>query len=356
LVKAVVLLATLLLGLLGAVPAQAAEARVWVFLLADRQGATDTYIPTQQDSSQTGVQGRVTRLGPGGYRVDLAGAGAAAGIPMVTAVNSSNVHCQLTSFAQNGTSEVIYVGCYAGEVPTNSKFTLSFFESTPRDSGAAGAYGYVFDNQPALATYANPPGYNSTGQPIEIYRTTGNSWTVRFFGDRFRTAGGNVQVTPVGTVPARCAVTQWSAHSQGADAQVRCDRPNGGAVTPQWTLTYTDNRSIVGGAGGFFGYLQADRPTSPSYTPSEPRNRGQDGYIHTVTRSGTGKYQVQLNGPVKAPVAMQLSVNGNTDNYCVIVNWSLTGGVEPAARVNLSCFAANGSPADSQYLLNYFAS
>lgn len=354
--KAVVLLATLLLGLLGAAPAEAAEARVWIHLYAEQQGAQGTYVPPQQNSSQPGIQGKVTRLGPGGYRVDLAGAGAS-GIPMVTAVNSSGVHCQLTSFEQNGTAEVVYVGCYAGEVPTNSKFTLSFFSSTPPDSGADGAYGYVYNNQPALNFYANPPGYNSSGRPIEIYHAVDtNIWTVRFFGDQYNNTAGNVQVTSIGAVPARCAVSQWYPHALGADAQVRCDRPNGNDGAPPWALTYTHDRSIMGGTGGFFGYLQADQPTSPAYTPTEPRNRGQDGYIHTVTRSGTGKYQVQLNGPIKAPVAVQLSVNGNTDNYCVLNNWSLTGGDRPAARVNLSCYNANRNPVDSWYALNYFAS
>jgi hypothetical protein len=266
------------------------------------------------------------------------------------------VHCQVTSFNRDGADEEIVVGCYAGGVPTNSKFQLSFFSSTPPDTGAAGAYGYVFDNQPTLNNYSNPPGYNSTGEPIEISHTANtNIWTVRFFGQRYNNPAGNVQVTAVGSVPTRCAVTQWHPNDLGADAQVRCDKPGNGTGTPQWTLVYAHDRSIVGGTSGFFGYLQADQPTSSSYTPSEPRNRGQDGYIHTVSRSEKGKYQVQVYGPLKLPIALQLSVNGNTDNFCVITSWAVNPNVQPAARVNLSCYNANRNPADSVYSLNYYS-
>jgi hypothetical protein len=344
-VKAVVVFAALVVGLLGAAPAQAAEAQVWVFLYMDQPKAQGAYVPADQESN-TGTRATVTWLATGSYRVDLPGV-SASGVPMVTAVHGSSVHCQVKSFSTAGQ---VFVSCYAGGSPTNSRFTFTFASATPPGSGASGAYGYVFDNQPALDIYRNPPGFNSAGGPIEIDHAAGsNLWTVRFSGQAFDNPAGNVQVTAVGSTPSRCAVSQWSPNGPAVDVQVRCDRAN-----TQWTLVYANDRSITGGTTGFFGYLQADDPDNPAYTPSLPRNRGQDGFIHTVSRSGRGKYQVQVYGPVKLPIALQLSVNDSSGNFCVLNSWTPTN-QQPAALVNLSCYDTNRNLADSVYSLNYYA-
>jgi hypothetical protein len=368
--RALAVVAALVMTLSAAVPAQAAEAQVWTFLHADRLQEQGTYTPVQSGSQN--VIATVSRpsgdsaASTGRYRVSLTNVGppGAAGVPIVTAVNSAGVHCQVAAFGLSGTTETIDVECYAGTVRANSRFMLSFFSSTSPDGRpTVGAYGYVFNNQPTLNDYRTAPRYNSTGGDVHIYRAgSGDAgagkrwdvWTARFFGGRFRNNAGNVQVTPVGTVPARCAVFQWYQHSQGVDAQIRCDRA---ATTgpPQWTLTYTHDRSIVGGTSGFFGYLQANDPTSPDYTPAPPRNRAPDGYSHTVTRSDPGRYQVQVYGPLKAPVSLQVSANGHTDNFCTLTGWTVTPNVQPAGRVDLACHDRNGAPADSLYSLNYYA-
>jgi hypothetical protein len=367
--KALAALAALTLTLSVATPAQAAEAQVWAFLYADQPQAQGAYKPVQAGSQN--VNAMVSRpsadssTNTGRYRVSLSNVGppGTAGIPIVTARNSVGVHCQVAAFGQSGTTETIDVECYAGTVRTDSRFTLSFFASTPPDTQpAAGAYGYVFNNQPTLSDYRTPPGYNSTGGQVHIYRSSSGDtgtgrrwdvWTARFFGANFRNNAGNVQVTPVGTVPARCAVFQWYQHGDGVDAQIRCDRA-ATASPPQWTLVYTHNRSIVGGTTGFFGYLQANDPTAPEYTPTPDRNRAPDGYSHKVTRSGTGQYEVQVFGPLKAPVSLQLSANGHTDNFCTLVSWTITPNVQPAGRVNVTCYDRTGTPADSLYSLNYY--
>ena len=335
-----------------AAPAEAAEAQVWAFLVADRPSAQGTYVPVDQTASRTGISASVTRRGTGSYQVSLTGAGGT-GVPMVTAVYRAAVHCQVASFAAQGPNEQVNVNCYAGTTPADSVFTLSFFESTPPDSGTPGAYGYVHNNQPTQTTYTNPPGYNSAGGQTHIYYNTNDRiWTVRFFGERFRTDAGNVQLTAMGATPARCAITQWYQHSQGLDAQVRCES----TVRPQWTLVFAHERSIVGGTSGFFGYLQADQPSSPGvYTPSPPRNRAPNGYTHTVTRSGPGRYQAQVYGPLKEPAALHLTVNRNTDGFCTLTSWTITPSTQPAGRVDLTCYNAAGTPADQWFALNYFA-
>lgn len=369
--RALAALAALTMTLAAAAPAAAAEAQVWAFLYADQLQEQGAYKPVQAASS--GVIAMVSRpssdANTGRYRVSLTNVGSpgAAGVPIVTAANGAGVHCQVASFSLSGTTETIDVDCYAGTVRTDSRFMLSFFKSTPNDSQPmVGAYGYVFDNQPTQSTYNNPPRYNSTAGAVRIFRggsgdtgtgTRWDQWTVRLYGGQFTNNAGNVQVSAVGAQPARCAVVGWGPHADGAEAQVRCDRATTAAV-PQWTLSYTHERSIVGGTSGFFGYLQANQPSSAEYTPDPPRNRAPDGYSHTVTRDGPGRYQVQVYGPLKAPVSLHLSANGNTDNFCNLVSWTLNPNAQPdqpAGLVNLTCYDRAGTPADTLYSLNYYA-
>ena len=352
----VLALSAVLIAALGvAVPAQAVEAEVWVFLYADQESQTGTYEPSQT-SSAPGIKAEVTRTSEGNYDVPIAGAGKYRGVPMVTAVGGDGVHCQIRQFSASDSTESVTVGCYRGTQFVDSRFTLTFFSSSQPDSGAAGAYGYVYDNRPTLTTYAKPPAsYNSTGGRVEIhYDATEAMWTVHFLGEAFRNIAGNVQVVSVGTMPARCAVVQWYPSELGADAQVRCDSPSGPS-RPQWTLGYAHNRSIVGGTSGFFGYLQADQPTSPAYTPNTDRNLAPNGLVHTVSRSGPGRYQAQIYGPLKEGVAVHLSVNGDTDAFCNLTHLVVTPDVQPAARVDLTCFTSAGVPADNWYSLNYYS-
>lgn len=350
------LLMTMLMTVTGTGGAQATEGETWAFLYADKETSTATYPPAQA-TSRSEIQAMATRTGTGTYTVRLANAGAS-GVPIVTAVNDQGVHCQLSAFFRSAPDEIVRIACYKKDVPTDSKFTLSFF-STPPDSGAAGAYGYVHDDQPTQATYVNPATrYDSTGGRVEINRSTQDSrvWTVRFFGQSFNTAGGNVQVSAVGTRPARCGVVGWSRNSVGVDAQVRCDNLSGvTSFTPQWTLVYTHERNIVGGTGGFFGYLQANQPSTDFYTPSAPRNRAPLGLTHTIRRDAVGRYEAQIHGPLKGVVDVHASVNGPTDKYCTLVGWSLTPEEQPAARVGISCRTTDGAPADAVFTLIYYS-
>lgn len=351
--------AALAMMLSTALPAEAAAAAVWVVVYADQETQGVSYKPASQTASRAGISATVSRHGTGSYTVSVANA-SSPGLPVVTAVNNAGVHCQLSWYYQDddGTTEIIEVACYTGATLTDSEFTLAFFTSTPPDGGGTGAYGYVHDDRPDMADHTPARSYNSTGGAVKIYHTAGTSiWTVRFFGQAFNNTAGNVQVSAVGTTPMRCAVYQWYPvpEVRAVDAQVRCDRLANPGYTPQWTLAYTHDRSIVGGTSGFYGYLQANDPAAPAYTPMLPRNRAPETYTHTVSRSGPGQYQAQIYGPLKELVAVHVSVNGNTDSFCNLRNWTVTPNAQPAARVNLTCYNANGVPADNWFSLNYYS-
>lgn len=349
-----VVFAALLVALSVAAPAQAAQARVvagvWAFLYADMP-SEQTYEPEAQATNRPDSPATVTRRGEGRYRVTLPKA-EVRGVPMVTAVGGDGVHCQLASFGLVESAQVIDVDCYAGTARQDSRFTLTFF-SPPVSGAAPGAYAYVY-NRPTPMTY-------STGGPVEVSPADGAGvWSVRFPGAEFANDGGNVQVSAVGALPARCAVVGWSPDGNGAVARVRCDDLTGSPTfTPQWTLSYTHERSIVGGDSGFFGYLQANVPDAAEGVPYEPdtkRNRAPNGYIHRVVRSADGEYQVEVRGPLGPRVTLHVSVNGDTDAFCDIVGFRVDPGSQtPAGTVDVACYTAAGVPANAWFSLNYYS-
>lgn len=344
-------------GLVPAMPAHAAVAEVWAFAYADLPW-DKSYDPEHQAASDEDIEVEVTREGAGRYEVTLENGAAAAGVPMVTAVGDDRVHCQVTSFGRDDEDEVIDVACYQGTARVDSAFTVSFFSSTGQDS-LVGAYGYVFNDKPGEVKYTAPVSYRSTGGKVEIERDAATGvWTVHFFGEAFDNVAGNVQVTALGALPTRCAVVQWYRHDLGADAQVRCERLADPSVVPQWTLMYTHERSIVGNRDSFFGYLQADQPAAPlgiPYTPDWNRNRGPDGLMHKVTRTDTGQYQALVYGSVTQPVALHVSANRDTGNYCGLDNPMVMSGQEPGATVDIYCYTRTGAPTNSWFSLNYYS-
>jgi hypothetical protein len=333
--------------------AWAAETRVWAYVYADEEGLAE-YEP----DDQSGALAKVTRAGEGDYTVRLAGAAAAEGVPMVTAAGDGGTHCQLAGFSVSGADEVVRVGCYRGTVPDDSEFSLSFFSRSTLDGGDDAAYGYVFNNRPTLADYDNPPAY-STGGPVEIERASNGYWTVHFDGDAFDNDSGNVQVSAVGPRPARCGIVEWDGDDDGADAVVRCDNLSG--VAPQWTLVYAHEYSLVGDTGRYFGYLQADRPdvdVDVEYAPDKDRNRAPDDYAHRVTRRAEGQYEVKVYGPVKEPLGLHVSVNGDSTRFCTIsdaIVYPVVDSAQPSALVTVACYTSAGQPDNSWFSLNYYS-
>jgi hypothetical protein len=353
-----------LMAVSAAVPAQADEAEVWAFLTADRPEAQGTYEPTYQNAS-AGVGVTVTNgTTAGTYTVNLADGGHDDGVPIVTAINAGPVHCQVAGYGNDDGDEVITVNCYNGTVLARSAFTLSFFASEGEDD-LTGAYGYVRNDRPTASSYTDPPAYNSTGAAVTITRAAGTGiWTVRFLGTEFANSGGNVQVTALGTRSARCTVVKWAkdATSTGVEVQVRCQNLAG--VTPQWTLGYVHERSIVGDLEDFFGYLQADQPDAPEdeiYIPDPNRNRGPNVVAHRVTRLDPGRYEVHVYGRLKEPIGVHATVNGDTTNFCVLTGAEVVAPPPPdpadgpSALVRLACYDTNGQLANSRFTLNYYA-
>ena len=343
--------AALALSLSAAVPAQAAEAQVWAFVYADPAGVEEQGTSTRASwEASPGVSVGVTMRDTGDYRVRLE-AGAANGVPVVTAASGGGKHCQVASFASAGSAEVIDVACYDDAVRDDSAFTLTFFSSVRPDSQPTiGAYGYASSNGAAV--------YNSAGGNVAITPDGSRVWKVRFAGGTFANDGGNVQVTGVGTQPVRCAVINWAKVTVGVEARVRCDKLTNTSAVPQWTLVYAHERSIIGKTTGLFGYLQANKPSEVEYEPDIKRNHGPNGHLHKITHNNPGKYRVNVRGPFKLPVTIHVSAGGDSDTFCALTHWEVLVAEkpeDPTGLADISCYNAAGSLADSWFTLNYYS-
>jgi hypothetical protein len=329
----------------GASSAHAAPAR-WAFLLAN-QPLLASYTPDpryQANSSGFGVLNTVTRSGAGQYLALLPNLGGAAGTVHVTADGSYTQHCKVAFWGPsfgNPTTQQVGVRCFnqSGAL-SDSRFTLSYADPVVPDARMA----YLWANQ-ASAAFNTPyiPAlnyqFNSMGAPNTVTRTAAGVYTASLPNLPYLWAG-HVQVTAYGFGNERCKVSHWAPVGSGINVEVRCF--TGGSATlhggfpvdTRFTLTYVEGNSLIGGIstsgpnfGTESGYLWADQPTLPSYTPSVSYQWTDLAFWGpaTVTRSGVGSYTVHT--PIQWGT-VQVTAYGTGSEYCKLAGWGPSGDVE----------------------------
>ena len=100
------------------------------------------------------------------------------------------------------------------------------------------------------------------------------------------------------------------------------------------------------------GYVWADNPTSPSYTPSTAYSFNSSGGAISIARRGVGAYTVNfagLGGNGSAGGNVLVTAYGNGSEACKVVSWN-SGGADFIA--NVRCFASTGTPVDTLYSIN----
>jgi len=108
-----------------------------------------------------------------------------------------------------------------------------------------------------------------------------------------------------------------------------------------------------GGPSLAAGYLVADRPTAPSYTPALVHQYNSTRASNTVTRSSTGIYQAHLPGlGAAAGGTVDVTPYGATPAglHCVSPSWTVSSG---AVVVNVRCYTPGGALADGPFTLAY---
>jgi hypothetical protein len=177
--------------------------------------------------------------------------------------------------------------------------------------------------------------------------------------------GGNVQVTAYGLDTARCKAESWTGRPNGdLHVNVRCHTRQGVLTDSQFTASYYVADSP--GDLGAFVWINGERPDVPKdplgRTPAIPQySWNSTGQINKFERNSLGSYTVYLPGFVQSANRgnVLVTATGVGAEHCKVENWfefatRLDGDrVIVDARVNVECYAANGSHADSGFSLSY---
>jgi hypothetical protein len=107
-------------------------------------------------------------------------------------------------------------------------------------------------------------------------------------------------------------------------------------------------------SSGRIGYVWANQPSSPTYTPSTTyAHNSTDGAI-TITRGSTGHYAVRfagLGGSGHPGGHVQVTAYGSGSEACKVASWA-SGGADFIA--NVRCFNAAGALIDTRYTVLVF--
>lgn len=327
---------------IGGGPAAAATPDKYGFAYVDNDNPPVAYVPplTRQWNS-AGPPISVTQLAPpGGYRVRIPGAAAAAGVAHVTAVNRTGQWCQIGSYLPSGADELVDVRCFApGGAASRTRFAVFFSTSSGIIPAASGAYASLRVNAAGAPTAS----YNSLGAPNGVSFLGGGDYRV------FLSAVGGApvltglpQVTANGSVPARCKVLSWGTTPNGQDLRVRCFNAGNVPAPAGWTLSYQAKRAITGALAPPTRFAHVFDTLG---APLVPYN--SVGGAVAVAAGGLGLRQIDFSLVGAQPDHMQVTAVGGGPQYCGMAQpWTTVGGA-----VNLRyviCFTGVGMTLTTQ--------
>lgn len=103
----------------------------------------------------------------------------------------------------------------------------------------------------------------------------------------------------------------------------------------------------------FSAHVWAYAPTTPSYTlPNGGYTFNGSGGTITITRGGTGRYDVRIAGQATEGGVAHAVAYGTTTRFCKVGVWYRSG---PDLVVPVRCFTAQGDPVDTMFLANFTA-
>lgn len=343
----ILLAAVLAVPLLAAAPAQAAPPDQYGFAYSQVATPGAPYVPdpTRQWVS-TGGSVTVTRTALGAYSVIFPGLAGTGGIAHVTAVNRTGEWCQVASYGPSGSAERVDLRCFrVGGGPADTRFSVLY--SAGAGSGAPGGYAHVR----ALAGGGFAVSANSTGAANSVVLGSPGIYTVTLPGVGLGAGSpaGGLQVTAVGTVPARCKVLGWSSTASGQTVGVGCTNPGGGAANSAFDLSYQFARPIVSGAPAptRFAYVFDTLGAVPPGTFLSSVGGG-----YGLVTAGVGLRQVQFTGVGVMQDHLQVTAFGGGPEYCTMASpGTVSGGTVTLQYV--VCYTPAGAYTTQRSLITY---
>lgn len=297
----------------------------------------------------------IERLGVGRYRVSL---------PSVVGANSSNAQVTTYGFSNyyatlerwngdgcGGAEVLVETFTFAGN-PVDTRFLLRYTTNRPASKPVIAWASVDPRGQPTVFSPPSTHQYSSTGQSIEITKST----TPGVFWIRVPGAGR----TPDGSF----GVMHVTAHGSNHTAAVAAGGPNSGDITAQ-LRTWTAGGALTGDSPFTFyycaygdrreksGYCWHSSPTAPVHTPLEAHSWNGDRGLPVISRSGTGVYQVRFPGlGTTGPEGGNAQVTPFTFSpmRAKVQSWYTSGS---DVLVNVRCFDFAGNPIDGRFYCSY---
>jgi hypothetical protein len=276
----------------------------------------------------------ITRSGPGQYTVRFTGLSGLLGAKStvkVTGYSSDNAYCKPTG--PRLVNSAIGIRCFNANtgLPADAYYTVLVTRNYVELAFAHAQLPTGNNYAPLAGASWNPAG------PIRVFRFGTGSYQVRFtnLGSRLTSNGGHAQVVQVGPGAPHCKVGGWGG-SPDLVVSVLCFTRAGAPIDTKFNLLFVMPNNHL-------GYAWADQPTSGSYTPSTFYSSNSGGGAVSITRSGTGRYNVTWNGLSSDLLDggdVQVSAYGGGNAQCKVDGWGSQNAV-------VHCFSPNGTLVDS---------
>lgn len=153
-------------------------------------------------------------------------------------------------------------------------------------------------------------------------------------------AGGVVQVAVMDFADSGnwCQTTGWRRVDASEHVEVLCFDQAGRIVDQRFSMLFLAGRVTSGySLGDYRGYVSADQPTKPQYTPSIRRHAGP---IH---RDSVGRYTVTVE---RRPTTVQVTPVSDQPRHCGLSTRTST-------TVTIACFDQQFKPIDAAFALSY---
>jgi hypothetical protein len=210
-----------------------------------------------------------------------------------------------------------------------------------------GRFGYAVVTDPAgSSTLSAPTSFNSSGLSIDAVHLGTGTHSVTFQGLAKPSGSETVMANALGSNGSSCAVTSWGSSGSALTVNTQCVNASGRRENTPFEVFLLGDDGLTGRTA----FARATNATATSaYTPPAGVWHNPSGKGITITRSGTGRYEVTFtgNGRVSGSAAETVLVSAfGADVYCQVIQWNAT-----TATVSVGCTDALGVPRNSQFTI-----
>ncbi|HEY2514951.1 MAG TPA: hypothetical protein VGI39_29000 [Polyangiaceae bacterium] len=299
--------------------------------------------------NSTGAINTVTHVTTGQYSVTFGGSWAVGGNAQVVSYGYGSERCKIASWGSGSGPITANVLCHTfNGTPVDAPFVAIFQEQGASAAGAqSGAYLWSDGETTPPSTYQ----WSANGSLGTVQHRSTGVYDVTFPG--IRDPHGSPEVTAYGWSNTYCKIGYWYTDGSNVIVRVGCFAPQGAAADSLFTINFSNGAMSFGDPGASFW---ANDTSSSSYTPSTYYQVNTTGGVDDAGHYSTGDYFADFPGlpPTGAsPFGGSLrstafvTAYGSGAEYCKVGSW---GGQGTGARVNVLCFAANGTLVNTNYV------